>query len=118
MGAFGIPLAYSIASISGALVLLILLKKKVGLYAEGILIFFLKCLVASLVMYAVVILTDSFINTYFIGETFLERLILLGIPCIIGVIVYVFLGTILKIDYITRIIRKTLKRGRANEKSN
>lgn len=116
MGAFGIPFSYSLASVLGACLLLFLLKKKVGPYGKGLFVFFLKCLAASLIMFAAVVFLDRVLGTYVQGETLAERFALFVVPCVTGVIVYAAAGAIFKIDLIEDIIRKILKRGRASEK--
>ena len=115
MGPYGIPLSYSIASVIGASVLLVLLRKKVGSYAEGLLLFFIKCLSSAFLMFVAVSLVDKALYTYFTGHSLTERILLLCVPCFAGIIVYGIIGYFLKIDYVTSIINKILKRGKANE---
>lgn len=111
IGAYGIPLAYSAASIVGALVLIFALRKKIGQYGKGIPLFFIKCLLSALIMFAVVYFEDLKLNTIFAADTLSFRIIKLFIPCITGVIVYGICGLIFKIDYITNIFNKILRRG-------
>ena len=62
-------------------------------------------------MFAVVYFEDLKLNTIFAADTLSFRIIKLFIPCITGVIVYGICGLIFKIDYITNIFNKILRRG-------
>lgn len=103
MGAYGIPLSYSVSSIVGAVVLFAALSKKTGKISNGLFVYFIKCLAASAIMFAVVVLCDSFFETLFVGDGILFRIIKLMLPCCVGVFVYAILGVVFKIDYVLNI---------------
>lgn len=95
MGAYGIPLAYSVASLSGTLVLLFFLKRQIGAFAEGLLKTFLKSLFAAVVMFFAVLFINSALNNAIPGASLYLRLIRLFVPCISGVLVYGILAALL-----------------------
>lgn len=102
-GAYGIPLAYSAAALSGLCVLLYLLKKKIGKYGNGLVLNFVKSLSASVLMLvsvrAVMRVLDEMIATDSIGT----RIVKLGVPVVSGVIMYIAVSVILKNDAVTAV---------------
>ena len=111
IGAYGIPLAYSVASLTGCIVLLIALNKKIGSYLKGFFEKFIKGLIASLVMgftvYAVLLL----MNNIFVSDGILQRLITLLVPVLTGVIAYGVMLLILRVDVVVSIFNKFLRKG-------
>lgn len=108
VGAYGIPLAYSFASLVGMCILLFTIKKKVGPYAKGLASTILKSVIASLIMLFVV----ELLNRYLPGSADItSRVIKLIIPVVVGVGVYVVMAFVLKITPVTQVISKFLKRG-------
>ena len=108
IGAYGIPLSYSIASLVGMCVLLMRLKKKIGPFAKGLGTLIVKCIIASLVMLLTVRLSAHFMG----GDgSVLMRLVGLLIPVAIGLLIYALVGTVLKIEPITEFIGKFIRRG-------
>ncbi len=109
IGAFGIPLAYSIASLTGMCVLLWRLRKKIGSFAEGLGTLLLKCVVSSVVMLIVV----EIVNAAFagLGDALLMRIIRLFVPVGAGLLVYYIMALILKIAPVTDFTKKLLRRG-------
>lgn len=108
LGAYGIPLAYSIASLTGMCVLLFAIKKKVGAYAQGLGKTIIKCVAASLVMLVVVELLNRIIP---VSESIVMRAVRLFVPVVSGVLVYVAMAFVLKITPVTQFIYNFLKRG-------
>lgn len=117
MGAFGIPLSYSVSSIIGAIVLFAALYKKIGKIGDGLFIYLIKCLVAAVLMYLVVIWCDGIISPILLGDGIILRLLRLFIPCTVGVLTYGILGLVFKIDYILNIWSTVLRRFK-HEKAN
>ena len=113
IGAYGIPLAYSAASIVGALVLIFSIRKKVGPLGGDLLSCFIKSLIAAAIMYAAVFFLDKLLSSALTGDTISLRLIRLFVPALAGAAVYAVLGYILKIDYIVNIADKLLRRSAA-----
>ncbi len=95
MGAFGIPLAYSVASLSGTVVLLFLLRRKIGSYAEGLGKTFAKSLFSAAVMFAGVIWTNNLLAAVWPGDSLIFRLVRLGVPVLVGVLIYGVLALLL-----------------------
>ncbi len=110
LGAYGIPLSYSISSIIGAIVLFVALSKKIGKISSGLFIYLIKCLFASAIMFVVVVLCDGVFESIFPGSGVLERFLKLILPCGVGVITYAIAGIILKIDYVLNIFQSILGR--------
>ncbi len=110
IGAYGIPLAYSVASLVGSAVLMILLKKKIGGYLKGFFVKFLKSTVAAAVMgfiaYFVLTLTNSAIPS----DGLIERVVKLILPVGAGVISYAVMLLVLKVDVAVDIVNKILKK--------
>ncbi len=107
LGAYGIPLAYSIASLTGICVLLFAIKKKVGAYAKGLGTTIVKCIIAALVMLLAVELLNAVIPD---SAEIVMRAVKLFVPVLVGVIVYVIMAFILKITPVTQVIFKFLKK--------
>ena len=111
MGAYAIPLAYSVSSITGLVILLILLRKKIGSFAKGAGISFVKCAVSSLIMYLAVTFLRAPVKQLFASDGAVSRVVTLGILCTAGVIVYGILIAVLKVPAATQILHKIKKRG-------
>lgn len=108
LGAYGIPLAYSCASIIGMCVLLFAVKKKVGTFAKGLGMLILKCVISSLVMFFIV----EFLNAILPDTgSLVSRIINLFVPVGAGACVYVIMAVVLKITPVTEIVSKFLRRG-------
>ncbi len=106
MGGYGLPLAYSVSSVIGLCVLLYMLKRKIGTFAKGAFVNFVKCLASALVMYLLVtvlryVLPDSF----GIGQAG-DRMLKLGLLCCSGVTVYGIFTVILRVPQVLEILSK------------
>lgn len=95
IGAYGIPLAYSVASLSGSLLLLFCLRKHIGAFGRGLGRVCLKSLAASACMYAVVVFLRDSLMVAIPGTAITDRLIRLFVPCIVGVLVYAIFAVLL-----------------------
>lgn len=95
MGAFGIPLAYSVASLAGTVVLLFFLKRKIGPFGKGLGTVLLKSLFAAAVMLAFVVALGGYLKGALPGDTLVLRLVRLGLPCLSGVLIYGIFALIL-----------------------
>ncbi len=97
MGAFGIPLAYSIASLSGTVVLLVCLRRQIGSFGAGLLKTFIKSLVAAGIMFAAVVFINGALSAHMPGEAISLRLVRLLVPCMAGVIIYGVMAVIFRL---------------------
>lgn len=95
MGAFGLPLAYSVASLVGTVVLLFCLKKKIGSFGEGILTTFIKSVIAAALMFIFVTLINRALASALSGDTLPLRLIRLMVPTVSGIIIYGILALLM-----------------------
>ena len=111
MKAYAIPLAYSVSSITGLVILLVLLKKKIGKFANGAGKVFAKCALSSLIMYFAVIAVKIPLNRIFTQDGVISRVLTLAILSLTGVVVYGILVVLFKVPVITEILQKFRKRG-------
>ncbi len=95
IGAYGIPLAYSVASLSGTVVLLYFLRRKIGSFAKGLGTTFVKSLVSAGIMFVCVLVINHFLTGALPGDGLWLRLVRLGVPCVAGVIIYGVLALLL-----------------------
>ncbi len=110
IGAYGVPLAYSLASFVGIGNLLFRLRKKIGTFSKGLGKDMLKSLIASLVMAVAVIFTIRLLNSSLFSDTFLIRIFKLGIPALIGAVIYFIFAYIFKVEQVKAYTDKFLKR--------
>lgn len=102
--AYGIPLAYSIASLAGLCVLLFALRRKIGVYAKGLGETFLKCMLSGIIMSAAVMLVNMWLDATVVSTSVVARLIKLAFPVVTGVIVYGVMALLLKVKAATAVI--------------
>lgn len=115
IGAYGIPLAYSLASLAGVSNLLFQLKRKIGSYGVGLLKQIIKSLFISILMWLLVFFILKGLNLIFTGDSFIIRIIKLGTPAFIGAVFYLILAYILKISLIRDFADKILKRNKKED---
>lgn len=97
IGAYGIPLAYSTASLVGLCVLLALLRRRIGAYAAGLGKTLVLCVLASLVMSAVVAVVYALLAAALPQNTVPMRLVKLALPVGAGVLVYAVMVVLLRV---------------------
>ena len=105
MKAFGIPLAYSVASLCGSLILLVLLRRRIGNYLQHTLSVFARSLVSALLMSASVMGVSHLIKGYF-DQSLVDRLVKLFLPVCVGVVVYGVMLVVLKVEPVKSIAKK------------
>ena len=114
IGAYGIPLAYSVASLTGLVVRLIALRKKIGQYCKGLGTNFVKCVISGIIMAAAVIAVNYGLDNVLTADSLVVRLVKLGVPVCVGVAVYAVMIVIRKVDAVEPIVdlikRKLFKR--------
>lgn len=98
IGPYGIPLAYSAASLAGLCVLLVLLKKRIGPYAPGLGTTLAKCLAAALVMAVVVTAINAGLDAALVSRSIAVRLVKLAVPAGAGVLVYGIMVLALRVE--------------------
>jgi len=109
LAAGGMALAYSIASLMNAVVLLALLNKKVGrLGLTEIVVFMAKTMLASLVMALILAVLGSLMGN--IPENKIYQILILCFEIGIGVIVYFVMVMILKVKEAKAMFRQLLSR--------
>ncbi len=108
LGAYGIPLGYSVSSLVGMMVLLYAVKKNVGEFAKGFGLTIVKCTFASLVMLCAVEGMNFVIP---MSASLLMRAVRLFVPTLCGLIVYGVMAVVLKITPVTDVLKKFLRRG-------
>lgn len=110
IGAYGIPLAYSAASLTGLVILLSLLRKKIGRYGEGIMMNFIKYVISAAVMFFAVGAVNSYLDGILIDSGILNRILKLLIPGGAGVIVYGLMLLLTRVTYAIDFVKKVIKR--------
>ena len=115
IGAYGIPLSYSISSIVGACVLIVFLRRKIGAFGGNMIVYCIKCAAAAILMFIAITLLDPVFAAHFSGDAVIMRIIRLLLPFVTGVTVYTIAGYILKVDLIRDTADKILRRNRLEE---
>lgn len=105
-GALGIPLAYSISSLTGVVVLVSMLRRKIGAFGLGSLVrTTLKILLSSAVMFAVVWLVDLLLGELAAGGV-AAKAARLFIPVAAGILVYFVSTMLLKVEEAVEVMNK------------
>lgn len=115
IGAYGIPLAYSAASLTGTVILICVLNKKVGGFLDCTLSVVLKSLFASLVMSAAVLGLSKLFGIY-MGEGIIDRVVKLFVPTGVGMAVYALLLYVLKVEQMKDITSSFINKIRSKKK--
>lgn len=114
IGPYGIPLAYSTASLVGLCVLLTLLRRKIGAFAKGLGTTLVKCLIAALVMACAVFAVNAGLDAAFASDSVFVRLVKLAVPACVGVLVYGVMVLLLRVNAVKPVLEKAksiLRRG-------
>lgn len=98
IGAYGIPLAYSLASIAGLCNLLWQLRRKVGSFAPGMGTEIIKSIVCALIMALAVWAINAVLSSLVLSDSLIIRLLKVGIPAGAGALVYAVCGYVMKIE--------------------
>lgn len=110
IGAYGIPLAYSVASLTGLIVLLVLLRQKIGEFGKGLGVLFVKYVISGAVMLVLVLISGKICANIFPSVSAAARIIKLGVPCVIGVAVYGIMICLLRVPIAMDVLRRITKR--------
>ena len=104
IGAYGIPLAYSMASLAGLCILLAALRNKIGAYSKGLGVTFVKCVISGIIMSACVIFVNTWITGAIVSTSVGARLLKLALPVATGVLTYAVMVVLLKVQAVQPII--------------
>lgn len=105
-GAYGIPLAYSLAAIIGILNLMWQLRRKIGKYAPGMVLEIIKALVSAAAMMVAVWGIISFMNTHIANDNLLIRVAKIIVPVGSGVVVYAIMAFVTGIEAVRNYTQK------------
>ncbi len=113
MGVFGIPLAYSLAAITGAFTGVFLLAKKyLKIFrSKGDFALMGKVIFAGGIMYGFLTLTVRYMPHLTLHSVFLAKVLNLLVPVLIAVIIYLLATLIMKVSF-TQVLYKRLKPSR------
>ncbi len=110
MNANAIPFAYSVASITGLVILICALRRKVGAFGKGLLLIVVKCVTSGAVMYGTVVLVRLVLDRLSFSDTLVWRLTELGVPVLFGVIVYGIAVCVLRVPSALKVLGAVKKR--------
>lgn len=109
----GIPLGYSAATILGTIFLIIMLRRKIGSFGGKIAENTLKTTISTVIMSAAVITIYKILLIYFDMSSIINRIILVAIPTIVGIIAFFAVSIILKNPLLTEFLSKFKKQKEA-----
>lgn len=107
VGVLGLPVAYSIASLTGGILLLYLLRKKIGPFGgRSILATSFKLIGASIIMLLLVLTADKLLSGFTSGSPLADKAVKLFVPVGIGLIAYFAATYFLKVDEAVDVLNK------------
>lgn len=107
IGVYGIPVAYSISALTGAVVLLFFLKKKIGEFGgKRLVLFIFKVAASSVIMLLGVYFINLFLIQFSSGYIIVDRIIKLTVPAAFGALIYLAATYLLKLDESMEILNK------------
>lgn len=105
IGVLGIPLAYSISGVTGAFVIIAMMRRKIGgIGGKSLVISIFKVLMASLVMFIAVITLNQLLGKFTFGGIITDRGIKLLVPVIAGSLIYLAITYILRVEEATSVL--------------
>ncbi len=104
MKANAIPFAYSVASITGLVILVCALRRKIGAFGTGLLRTVVKCVIAGGIMYGAVELVRFGLSKVGSSDTLVWRLVELGVPAFCGVVVYGVAICVLRVPAASKVL--------------
>ena len=111
LGASGIPLGYSIGVIVGTAWLLSRLKKEILYFGGNLKATTIQSIVGSIIMSIAVVAAHRFLAGSFASGSILDRIILVFVPMVIGMIVYFALTYLIGAKPIREFLSPFLKKG-------
>ena len=116
IGVLGIPVAYSISALTGATVILCMIRKKIGPFGgRKLVLSTFKIITASGIMLVVVLPLIAFFGQYAFGHAVLDKGVKLLIPMAAGILVYGASTYFLKVDETISILEKFKSRLKVNK---
>jgi len=107
IGVLGIPLAYSISALTGALVLMLMIRRKVGAFGgRALLLTAFKVAAASVIMLAAVIPLANLLKQVSLGHAVLDKGIRLFVPAAAGGGIYYVLTYAFKVEEAVDVLNK------------
>jgi len=107
IGVLGIPVAYSISALTGAFVLIIMVRTKIGPFGgRKLIVNALRFVAASAVMLAAVIPLVNVLGQLSFGNALLDKALRLFIPCAAGGLLYFIFTYLLKVEEAVDVLNK------------
>ena len=118
LGANGIPLAYSIAAISGTLFLIVNLRRRIGKFGFSLGETVVKSVVSAAVMGAAVFGVYYLMRDMSLGGVVVSRALKVLVPTFCGVIVYFVFSVILRTPPLSAVVGKLKGRAQPSGEEN
>lgn len=107
VGVWGIPAAYSISVLTGAGVITILLRKKIGAFGgSSLAISVFKSAISSVIMFIIVTALNWLLGRYNFGHALLDKGIKLFTPAAVGCLAYFVSTWLLKMEEAGEVVEK------------
>lgn len=110
IGVYGIPIAYSVSIITGAFMLIFMIKKKLGEFeVNGLIKNSCKIIFSSIFMYFSIVGAKALVEKYQFASVLLNKSIKLFVPVVIGTLAYLVITYLLKLPQFMGILKKIKK---------
>lgn len=107
IGVLGIPLAYTISAVTGGVVIICMIRKKIGPFGvKKLSITLLKVIISSIIMFLAVVLLNTLLGRVAFGAAILDKAVKLFIPVIAGGAVYYVCTYILRVEEAVGVLSK------------
>lgn len=111
IGVYGIPLAYSLSSLLGAVILIVLIRRRIGVFGgRDFVLTLAKMAAASCLMFAVVFPLAGLLSGISSGISILDKLLRLAIPSGAGILIYFPVTMLFKVEEAGDIILRVKNR--------
>lgn len=106
-GVLGIPAAYSISAITGALVILFMIRKKIGAFGgRALLAATLKITASSVIMLLLILPLTAALKQFDSGHVIIDKGLKLALPVAAGAVSYFAAACLLKVDEASEVLGK------------
>lgn len=107
IGVLGIPAAYTISALTGGIVLMFMMRGKIGGFGgRKLLISGFKAAAASVIMLICVVFITTFLDRLIIGHALLHKALRLFVPAAAGAVIYAAAACLLKADGAVEILNR------------
>ena len=106
IGAYALPLSYSVSCSAGVAVLLFMMKKKCGPFLGRVTPDSVKCAAAALMMSAVVLIVSYTLGLVFTSDGFAQRAVRLAVPAAAGAASYFAAAYVMRVGYCRKIFAR------------